>query len=93
MSLFANAESPTATDLEREETEYLLFQELESAFPRQAFLSVQAICEFLGCEMQVVYNWNKRADRSKRPPVLQVGKQLRFNKRSFARWLASEQSR
>ena len=70
----------------------LLIQDLESAFPGKAFISAEEVCRFLGCEIKVVYNWNKRNDPRKRPPSLIVGKQLRFQKRLLARWLADEQS-
>jgi hypothetical protein len=70
-----------------------LLEDLESVFPGKNLLSAQDICQYLGCDMAVVYNWNKRQNPARRPPSLQVGKELRFQKRLFARWLAAEQGR
>jgi len=70
-----------------------LLQDLESTFPGKSFLTAQEICQYLGCEMAVVYNWNKRSNPAKRPPALQVGKSLRYQKQLFAQWLAAEQGR
>jgi hypothetical protein len=70
-----------------------LLEDLEATFPGKLLLTSQDICQYLGCDMAVVYNWNKRTTPERRPPALQVGKELRFQKKLFARWLAKEQSR
>ena len=70
-----------------------ILEDLELAFPGKALITAQEVCEYLGCDMTVVYNWNKRSSPNRRPPSISVGKELRFQKRLFARWLAAEQGR
>jgi hypothetical protein len=74
-----------------EEMAASLIQDLEAAFPGRPLLTLEEICQFLGCETEVVYNWNKRSNPKRRPPCLTVGRQLRFQKRLLAHWLAREQ--
>jgi len=70
-----------------------ILEDLESAFPTKMVLTAQEICTYLGCEMAVLYNWNKRSNPSRRPPTIKVGKELRYQRRAFARWLVEEQGR
>lgn len=72
--------------------EELVFRDLDAMFPNQAFVAAEDICRFLGCDIAVVYNWNKRSDPRRRPPTMTIGKELRFQKRLFAKWLADEQA-
>jgi hypothetical protein len=69
----------------------LILEELDLQFPRQNFLSLQDICRYMGVSESVVYNWNKRRDAKRRPPCLTVGRELRFQKRLFAKFLEAEQ--
>ena len=69
---------------------------LESAdlrFPNKAVLTAEEIAQILECEAQIIYNWVRRSDRSRRPPRLIVGKDVRFPKRDFFKWLAEDQER
>lgn len=63
----------------------------EEIFPKKPFLTIDDITGVLQCQEQVVYNWSKRADPKKRPPRILVGKEVRFPRREFAMWLATEQ--
>jgi predicted DNA-binding transcriptional regulator AlpA len=63
----------------------------EEIFPKKAFLTLADVTEVLQCEEQVIYNWSKRADPRKRPPRIIVGREIRFPKKEFAKWLAHEQ--
>lgn len=69
-----------------------LIEELERSFPGKAVLTVSDVCQFLGCSEKVIYNWTKRSDSRRRPPRIIVGKEIRFPKRPFINWLATEQS-
>lgn len=68
----------------------MLLEDLELSFPGKAFITGQEVCRFLGCEMTVVYNWNKRRDPKRRPPSLSIGKEMKFPKRPLAKFLAEE---
>jgi hypothetical protein len=68
-----------------------MLEDLNATFPDRQLLNLTEVCKFLNCGPEVVYNWNKRADPKRRPPALTVGKQLRFQKRLLAKWLAEEQ--
>ena len=67
-----------------------LLQSADELFPGKAFLTMEEVAKFLGCEEQVIFNWTKRPNLQKRPPRLIVGKSIRFPKKDFVRWLASE---
>jgi len=67
-----------------------LMQEVEQLFPSNAFLTVEEVTKLLKCSENVIYNWNKRPNPKRRPPRLMVGKQVRFPKKEFVRWLADE---
>jgi NADPH-dependent ferric siderophore reductase len=69
----------------------VFLEELDRQFPNRTFVTVQEIADFLTCETVVIYNWNKRNDPKRRPPAISVGRELRFPKRLFAKWLAEEQ--
>lgn len=69
-----------------------LRQEIDQRFSGKGFLTTEDICTFLSCDEAVVYNWNKRVDPRRRPPRIQVGKELRFPKYEFVKWLAEEQT-
>jgi phage terminase Nu1 subunit (DNA packaging protein) len=66
----------------------LTFEEL---FPKKAFLTVEDLRLILDCSPQVIQNWSRRADPAKRPPRLQIGKEVRYPKKALAEWLAREQ--
>jgi len=57
------------------------------------FLNVQDIMHYLSCDEEIVYNWTKRVDPKRRPFRIIVGKEIRFPKKAFARWLIEEQGR
>jgi len=67
-------------------------ESLEELFRDKLLLTVQDICQGLGCAETVVYNWMKRADADRRPPKLRVGQEMKFPRGPFVRWLAKEQS-
>lgn len=71
--------------------EEALILEFESRFAGKVFLTLTDLTQLLECSEKVIYNWTKRADASRRPPRIVVGKSIRFPKREFARWLAAEQ--
>ena len=71
----------------------VILEDLENQFPGRSFLSVQDVCQYLGCDETVVYNWNKRQNLARRPVALTIGKHLKFQKKLFAQWLSKEQSR
>lgn len=68
-----------------------LSQELDRQFAQEAFLTLDEVAKFLKCSEQVIYNWTRRSDPKRRPPRLIVGKEIRFPKREFAKWLAEVQ--
>ena len=68
-----------------------ILSEVEELFKGKVFLSVDDIAVLLGCDPQIVHNWTKRPDPRKRPPRILVGKELRFPRRDFVRWLLAEQ--
>lgn len=67
-----------------------IFEDLDQNLRQKAMLTVSDIAKILDCPEVVVYNWNKRPEKDRRPPSLRVGKELRFPKREFFRWLAKE---
>ncbi len=67
-----------------------LLHEVEQMFPSNAFLTVEDVTKLLKCSEKVIYNWSKRPDPKRRPPRLMVGKEVRFPKKDFIRWLAEE---
>jgi NADPH-dependent ferric siderophore reductase len=68
-----------------------LLEEAEEQFPKKSVLTMEDIASYLECDPKIIYNWTRRSDPSRRPPKIIVGKQLRFPKRDFFRWLAAEQ--
>lgn len=68
-----------------------LIEYADHLFPKKAVLTVQEVAQFLDCNPDIIYNWIKRSDPAKRPPKLIVGKEVRFPKREFLRWLVQEQ--
>ena len=68
-----------------------LLSELNELFKGKIYLSIQDVSSLLGCEPQIVHNWTRRSDPRRRPPRILVGKELRFPRREFAKWLATEQ--
>lgn len=68
-----------------------MLQIFDELFPKKAFLTVEDVMSVLQCGDHVVYNWSKRSDPRKRPPRIIVGKEIRFPKKEFAKWLAVEQ--
>jgi predicted DNA-binding transcriptional regulator AlpA len=69
-----------------------IMEEVNVMFAGKAFLRTEDVMKLLECSEQVVYNWIKRHDARKRPPRIVVGKEIRFPKREFVKWLAEEQS-
>ena len=67
-----------------------LMQEVDQLYASHAFLTTDEVATFLKCSEKVIYNWNKRSDPKRRPPRLMVGKEVRFPKKDFIRWLANE---
>lgn len=70
-----------------------LLEEIERRFPQKVFISIEEAAQFLDCEVIVLYNWNKRTNLKRRPPRIPVGKEIRYPKKEFVKWLANEQSR
>ncbi len=68
------------------------FSEIEQALGGKVFLSVNDICDLLGCSERVVYNWMKRADPARRPPKLKIGHEIKFPRGAFIQWLLKEQT-
>ncbi len=64
----------------------------DQMFPKKAVLTMEEVAQFLDCEISIIVNWVKRSDPRKRPPKLIVGKEVRFPKREFMRWLVQEQA-
>ncbi len=69
-----------------------LVAEFEDLFPKRAFLTKAEICEVLSCLPRVVESWCERTDPARRPPRLVIGREVRFPKRDFVKWLVREQS-
>jgi predicted DNA-binding transcriptional regulator AlpA len=67
-------------------------EEVSRTIPEKAFLSMNDVCELLACSPTVIYNWVKRADPKRRPPRIVIGREVRFPKGEFLRWLAEEQT-
>ena len=67
-----------------------LFQEIDLKFPGKIFLSLDEVADLLSCPKEVVYNWTRRADNSKRPPQIQAGRLIRFPKKALVEWLVKE---
>lgn len=65
-------------------------QELDEIFKGKPFLTVEDVTSLLSCEDTTIQNWCKRSDPQRRPPRIFIGKEVRFPKRDFLRWLASE---
>jgi predicted DNA-binding transcriptional regulator AlpA len=76
----------TVSKIDTDKTE-TMFQHLESLFPVKPLLKVEDIALFLECDERTIYNWNQRQVA---PPRINVGKEVRYPKREFASWLASE---
>lgn len=70
-----------------------MVEEIGKVFPEKALLTIEDICKSLECDMQTVYNWNKRQSPKRRPPRILVGKAIRFPKRLFVLWFLQEQGR
>jgi predicted DNA-binding transcriptional regulator AlpA len=68
-----------------------LLEEVNRLYPAKGLLTLDEVCNFLECERQVVYNWSKRSEPKKRPPRILVGREVRFPKKDFVKWLALEQ--
>lgn len=68
-----------------------LLEDAERMFPQKSVLTVDEIAKFLECDPVTIYNWVRRSDRARRPPKIMVGKEIRFPKRDFFKWLAHEQ--
>jgi len=68
-----------------------LTQEIDEIFKGKPFLTLGDVSQLLGCDVQIVHNWTRRSDPRKRPPRIMVGKELRFPRREFVRWLVTEQ--
>jgi excisionase family DNA binding protein len=68
-----------------------LFEEVNRLYPEKGLLTLQEVCNFLECEPQTIYNWTKRSEPKRRPPKIAVGREVRFPKKEFVRWLAQEQ--
>ena len=49
------------------------------------------IADFFECSESIVYNWIRRPEKKKRPPRFTLGKEIRFPKEEFVKWLAMEQ--
>ena len=62
----------------------------QKAMPDREFLTIEEVAEVLRCSIRVVYNWTRRSDPKRRPPKLQVGKEVRFPRADLVRWLAKE---
>jgi predicted DNA-binding transcriptional regulator AlpA len=62
-------------------------RELSERYPNKIFLTLEEVAALVECTPRTVYNWTKRADASKRPPRISIGKSLRFPKNEFLRWL------
>ena len=71
---------------------HFLMQEIDALFPGKIFLTLEDVANLLSCSPKVIYNWTKRSNPIRRPPRLLVGKELRFPKREFVRWLSEEQT-
>lgn len=69
-----------------------LIQEVESRFPKKIFLTLEEVVQILDCSKDTVERWAKRSDPAKRPPRVLVGREVRFPKREFVKWLTSQQS-
>ena len=65
--------------------------EFDKAYPKKVFLTLSEVAELLACEPKVVYNWTRRPQAERRPPALMVGKEIRFPKNAFLKWLCEEQ--
>ena len=68
-----------------------IIEELSEKYKEKSFLSLGDVCDLLGCERNAVYNWTKRADPQRRPPRILVGREIRFPKKEFLKWLCREQ--
>lgn len=68
-----------------------LYEGSEQIFPNKPVLNPEEVAQLLDCSPDVIYNWLKRSDPSKRPPKLIIGKSVRFPKKDFLRWLVKEQ--
>ena len=54
-------------------------------------MTPEEVAELLACELKVVYNWMRRSQIEKRPPALMIGKEVRFPRNAFLKWLCEEQ--
>ena len=70
-----------------------LMEGAELAFPKKAVLTVEEVAQILDCNPKIIYNWTRRSDPKRRPPKLMIGKEIRFPKREFFRWLAEDQEK
>ncbi len=70
-----------------------LLEAADETFPQKSILTAEDIAKFLDCDPQIIYNWARRSDPTRRPPRLIVGKSIRFPKREFFKWLAVDQGK
>jgi hypothetical protein len=70
-----------------------MFNDARRVFPNKGFLTIEDVALLLECEPQVIRNWTKRADPTKRPPRVRIGKQIRFPLEQFCQWLEVHQFR
>lgn len=70
-----------------------LLKDLELATKDKPLLSTEDIATLLGCSVKVIYNWTRRIDPERRPPRVVIGRQVKFPRTEFFRWLVKEQNR
>ena len=68
-----------------------IMNECDEVFKGKLFLTVEDIMGLLGCDEKTIYNWTKRSNPNRRPPRIIVGKELRFPKKPFLKWLVDDQ--
>ena len=67
-------------------------EEAEEIYKGKMFLSMDDVTGLLRCDQSVIYNWTRRQNVKKRPPRINVGKEIRFPKLDFFEWLVQENS-
>lgn len=65
-----------------------IMKDVEAAFPGKLMLTLDDVARLLDCPREFVYKLTRRADPSKRPPMVHNGRLIRFPKRPFVEWLA-----
>ena len=71
-----------------EETKFQsIYEDFDRVFHDKIMLSVEDICNYLGCDPQTIYNWTARKNK---PPRLQIGKNVRYPKKEFVKWFLTE---